>query len=98
VLDQSDGGPFYHQLFSGLRDVVNKHADAYVTLYNESLDLSRFKGGAYEETLKRYVKEKYQDKEITRLWRSAPARPDLCSGGATNCGREFPSFSRCSTN
>src|SRR5258705_2709556 len=64
VLDQSDGGPFYHQLFSGLRDVVSKHADAHVTLYNESLDLSRFKGGAYEETLKRYVKEKYQDKEI----------------------------------
>src|SRR5689334_1382586 len=64
VLDQSDGGPFYHQLFSGLRDVVGKHTDAHVTLYNESLDLSRFKGDAYEEALKRYVKEKYQGKEI----------------------------------
>src|SRR5690242_12145097 len=64
VLDQSDGGPFYHQIFSGLRSVVDAHTDAHVTLYNESLDLSRFKGEAYEETLKRYLKEKYQDKPI----------------------------------
>jgi signal transduction histidine kinase len=64
VLDQSDGGPFYHQLFSGLRTVVGSHDDAHVTIYNESLDLSRFSGQAYEETLKRYVKEKYQDKPI----------------------------------
>jgi signal transduction histidine kinase len=64
VLDQSDGGPFYHQLFSGLRSVISTHTDAHVTLYNEILDLSRFSGQAYEETLKRYVKEKYQDKPI----------------------------------
>jgi len=64
VLDQSDGGPFYHQLFSGLRNTAANHADRHVTIFNESLDLSRFKGAAYEETLKRYVKEKYQDKQI----------------------------------
>ena len=64
VLDQSDGGPFYHQLFSGLRTVVGRHDDAHVTMYNESLDLSRFSGQGYEETLKRYLKEKYQDKQI----------------------------------
>jgi signal transduction histidine kinase len=64
VLDQSDGGPFYQQILSGLRSGVNSHMDAHVTLYNESLDLSRFKGDAYTATLKRYVKEKYQDKAI----------------------------------
>ena len=64
VLDQSDGGPFYHQLFSGLRDVIGKHSDVHVTVYNESLDMSRFGGAAYEHTLKRYIKEKYQGKQI----------------------------------
>jgi signal transduction histidine kinase len=64
VLDQSDGGPFYQQMLSGLRNGVSSHMDAHVTLYNESLDLSRFRGDAYTATLKRYVKEKYQDKSI----------------------------------
>jgi len=64
VLDQSDGGPFYHQLFSGLREVIGKHSDVHVTVYNESLDMSRFGGKAYEDTLKRYIKEKYQGKQI----------------------------------
>jgi signal transduction histidine kinase len=64
VLDQSDGGPFYQQMLSGLRNAVSSHLDAHVTVYNESLDLNRFKGGAYAATLKRYVKEKYQDKAI----------------------------------
>ncbi len=45
VLDQSDGGPFYHQIFSGLREVVGTHTDKHVTVYNESLDLNRFQGG-----------------------------------------------------
>src|SRR5262245_1336386 len=64
VLDQSDGGPFYQQMLSGLRNGVSSHMDAHVTLYSESLDLSRFKGDAYTATLKRYVKEKYQDRSI----------------------------------
>ena len=64
VLDQSDGGPFYHQLFAGLRGVISAHSHGHVTVYSESLDLSRFSGQAYEETLKRYVREKYQDKPI----------------------------------
>ncbi|WP_028347557.1 sensor histidine kinase [Bradyrhizobium murdochi] len=65
VLDQSDlRGPFYYQVFAGLRDVVSKHSDRRVTLYSESLDLSRFNGPAYEEALKRYLKEKYQGKPL----------------------------------
>ena len=64
VLDQSDGGPFYYQLISGLRGVVAAHADAHVTLYSENLDLSRFSGQAFEESLKSHLKEKYQGKSI----------------------------------
>jgi signal transduction histidine kinase len=64
VLDQSDGGQFYEQMFSRLRDVISAHTEPHITLYHDSLDLVRFRGPAYEETLKRYVKEKYQGKPI----------------------------------
>jgi len=65
VLDQSEArGPFYYQLFSGLREVVTKDAKPHTTLYAENLDLSRFKGAAYEQSLQRFLKEKYQDRPI----------------------------------
>jgi signal transduction histidine kinase len=65
VLDQSEArGPFYYQLFSGFRDVVTKEARSHTTLYTENLDLSRFSGAAYEQSLQRYLKEKYEDRPI----------------------------------
>jgi signal transduction histidine kinase len=65
VLDQSETrGPFYYQLFSGLREVVTRDARPNTTLYAENLDLSRFKGAAYEQSLQRYLSEKYQDRPI----------------------------------
>jgi signal transduction histidine kinase len=65
VLDQSDlRGPFYYQIFSGLRTVVANDAPAHTTLYSESLDLSRFRGPAYEESLQRHFKEKYRNRPI----------------------------------
>jgi signal transduction histidine kinase len=65
VLDQSDlRGPFYYQIFSGLRTVVANDAHAHTTLYAEDLDLSRFQGSAYEQSLQRYLKEKYRDRPI----------------------------------
>ena len=65
VLDQSDlRGPFYYQLWSGLRGVLDAHADARVTIYGENLGLTRFGGAAYEESLKRHLKEKYRDRSI----------------------------------
>jgi signal transduction histidine kinase len=64
VLDQSDSrGPFYYQLWSGLRGVLSAH-DARVTIYGENLDLTRFGGAAYEQSLKRHFKEKYRDRQI----------------------------------
>jgi signal transduction histidine kinase len=65
VLDQAEArGPFYDLLFSGLRDVVVGHTHSNVTLYGENLDLNRFGGQAHEQNLKRYLREKYQDKPI----------------------------------
>jgi signal transduction histidine kinase len=63
VLDQSNlRGPFYYQLSSGLREVLD--TDGRITTYSENLDLTRFGGSTYEENLKRYLKEKYQDRSI----------------------------------
>jgi signal transduction histidine kinase len=65
VLDQSDlRGPFYYQLSAGLRGTLGARADASVTIYGENLDLTRFGGVAYEESLKRHIKEKYRDRPI----------------------------------
>src|SRR5262245_36152 len=65
VLDQSNlRGPFYYQLWSGLRGALGDRVDAGVTIYAENLDLTRFGGGAYEESLKRHLKEKYRDRQI----------------------------------
>src|SRR3981189_2760626 len=65
VLDQSDlRGPFYYQVFSGLRAVVAADTHQHTTLYAENLDLSRFEGPAHEESLQRYLKEKYRHRQI----------------------------------
>jgi signal transduction histidine kinase len=63
VLDQSNlRGPFYFQLSSGLREVLD--AEGRITIYGENLDLTRFGGAAYEESLKRHLREKYRDRPI----------------------------------
>src|ERR1700752_2941369 len=65
VLDQSDlRGPFYYQLSAGLRGALAGRAKARVTVYGENLDLTRFGGVAYAESLKQHLKEKYRDKPI----------------------------------
>jgi signal transduction histidine kinase len=65
VLDQSETrGPFYYQIFTGLRSAVNADTRSHTTLYAENLDLSRFNGAAYEESLRQQLKEKYRDRPI----------------------------------
>src|SRR6476646_9064923 len=62
MLDQSDmRGPFYYQVFSGLRSAVNADSRSHITLYPESLDLNRFRGNSYEAGLLRHFKDKYRD-------------------------------------
>src|SRR5437588_12606617 len=65
VLDQSEArGPFYYQVFSGLRSAVNADTQSHTTLYAENLDLSRFNSAAYVESLRRHLTEKYRDRPI----------------------------------
>jgi len=56
-------GPFYYQLFSGFARCDQGSQVAYA-LYAENLDLSRFSAPAYEQSLQRHLKEKYQDRPI----------------------------------
>jgi signal transduction histidine kinase len=65
VLDQSDlRGPFYYQMSAGLRGGLGAGAAERVTIYGENLDLTRFGGASYEESLKRHLMEKYRDRPI----------------------------------
>lgn len=71
VLDQSNlRGPFFYQLSAGLRESLD--ADGRITTYSENLDLTRFGGAAYEETLKQYLKEKYRDRKIDAIVANGP--------------------------
>src|SRR5262245_4288154 len=68
VLDQAEvRGPFYYDVFAGLRSAVNAGSRSPVTLYVESLDLSRFTGAAYEESLQAHFRVKYRDRPIGAL-------------------------------
>jgi len=65
ILYQSDQrGSFYHEILVALRDEVSRGVPAHVTLYAESLDLSRFGGEEYENVLRNFLKEKYRDRAI----------------------------------
>jgi signal transduction histidine kinase len=65
VIDQAEAArPFSYQVFSSLRSSVNADTRWQTTLYTENLDLSRFNGAAYEDSLRRQLKEKYRDRPI----------------------------------
>jgi signal transduction histidine kinase len=64
-LDQSDlRGPFYYDIFRAFRERVAANAQSHVTIYTESLDLSRFGGASHEQSLRGYFREKYHDRPI----------------------------------
>lgn len=65
VVDASElHGSLSYEIFSTLRDVVRTESLAHVTLYSESLDLRRFKGEAYEASLRKYIEVKYRETPI----------------------------------
>lgn len=65
VIDQSDlRGSFYYEVFSALRVAVNAKGRSNITLYTESLDLSKFGGEAYAESLRKHLQVKYRDAPI----------------------------------
>jgi signal transduction histidine kinase len=64
VLDDANvRSPFYYELFSTLRATANANGPP-VTIYAESLDLTRFNGQAYEEGLQQYLRIKYEGKPV----------------------------------
>ena len=65
VLEQSDvRGPFYAAIYSGLQSEVNASATSPVTIYVENLDLSRFTGPEYEQSLRAHLEVKYRNTPV----------------------------------
>src|SRR3954470_18135032 len=89
ILHPSDvRGPFYYQVFSALRSAVNQRPGSPVTIYLENLDLSRFTGPVYEESLQAHLRVKYRDRPVGVVVAVGPAaleyalrwRPELWPG------------------
>jgi signal transduction histidine kinase len=62
ILYQAGAGlQAYSDISEAFRGTVNRNAKSLVVVYEENLDLGRFSGPAYKQTLKRYLDEKYRD-------------------------------------
>lgn len=78
VIDQSDlRGTFYREVFAALRDEVGADLRSHVTLYAEGLDLERFKGEAYQENLRQWLRAKYANRPIGAVVAVGPATLEL---------------------
>jgi hypothetical protein len=65
ILDQSGPGlPWYMAATSALRSALNRNSAAPISVYIENLDLNRFNGPRYEQTLKNHFQEKYGAKSF----------------------------------
>jgi signal transduction histidine kinase len=65
VLDQFElASPLGSEIFSGFRSTLNKETTAPLSIYAESLDITRFMGPRFEGALRAYLREKYSDKPI----------------------------------
>ena len=74
ILDQSDiSGPLIHQILSGLIATLNSSPGPPVTIYFENLDLSRFTGQDYEQSLQQHLQIKYRGKSIGVIGNSSLA-------------------------
>jgi signal transduction histidine kinase len=66
ILDQSGPGlPWYGALTSALRSVLNRSSTKSPSIYVENLDLNRFNGPRYDQSLKNHLQEKYRAKPIS---------------------------------
>ncbi|HEY2757158.1 MAG TPA: ABC transporter substrate binding protein [Pseudolabrys sp.] len=65
ILDQSTSGlAAYGRLSGALRTTINADIVHATTIYAEHLDMSLFRGPAYERTLTNYLRDKYNDTPI----------------------------------
>jgi signal transduction histidine kinase len=62
ILYQSGAGlQAYADISGAFRGTLNRNAKSFVAVYEENLDLSRFGGSAHQQTVERYLEEKYRD-------------------------------------
>ena len=91
VLDDANTkSPFYYQLFSRLRTIVNESAGPPVSIYSESLDLSRFAGATYEEGVRRFLQVKYSQKPLGVIVAIGSATLDYSLRYRSTLGPDIP--------
>jgi len=65
VLEEADfRSPFYLEIFAGIRAAAKQNGNAHTVIFGESLDLARFPGSDYEESLIGHLKTKYAQRPI----------------------------------
>ena len=65
VLEEADfRSPFYSEIFAGIRAAAKQNGHAHTVIYGESLDLARFPGPDYEESLVGHLTTKYANRPI----------------------------------
>ncbi|MBR0818984.1 sensor histidine kinase [Bradyrhizobium liaoningense] len=65
VLEEADfRSPFYSEIFAGIRAAAKQNGRSHTVIYGESLDLARFPGPHYEESLVGHLKTKYAQRPI----------------------------------
>ncbi|MBR0877495.1 signal transduction histidine kinase [Bradyrhizobium japonicum] len=65
VLEEADfRSPFYSEIFAGIRAAAKQSGTTQTVIYGESLDLARFPGPDYEESLVGHLKTKYAHRPI----------------------------------
>lgn len=65
VLEEADfRSPFYLEIFAGIRAAAKQNGNAHTVIFGESLDLARFPGPDYEESLIGHFKTKYAQRPI----------------------------------
>ncbi|MBR0954046.1 sensor histidine kinase [Bradyrhizobium canariense] len=65
VLEDADfRSPFYSEIFAGIRTAAKESSQIHTVIYGESLDLARFPGPDYEESLVGHLKTKYAHRSI----------------------------------
>jgi signal transduction histidine kinase len=58
------GGPFYPAIYAAIKSTIHATSVGPVSISLETLDLARFPGAAYEDSLRSHHKVKYRDKPI----------------------------------
>jgi hypothetical protein len=68
VLDQSTSfRPWPTAIIAGMRSFFGDNPGSPIALYVEHLDLHRFRGSEYLESLRRHFSEKYRDRPIDAI-------------------------------